>query len=120
MKRIVLIFLLVLSFFLVVIWLPSSYNKSKKAVLKVNRFEKELFSINAETLFAESNKWNKNFGSFNDVFTSKVIQSSQLDKDKYYNELLAFTQNKDMREAYDSTVLCFADFFSYPQFYLAR
>ena len=78
--------------------------------LKVNRFEKELFSINQENLIEKTNNWDEMFGSFNEVFATQIIQVSPLDKEQYYNRLLAFTQNKDMREAYDSTALVFLDF----------
>ena len=110
MKRILLFCLLVLISFLVAIWFFTPFNTVEKVVLKVNRFERELFSIDAENLIQKANKWDKNFGSFNEVFTAQIMQISQLDDKQYYNELLAFTEDKDMREAYDSTYLLFSDF----------
>jgi len=110
MKRIVFFILVSFIFFLVAICLFSPFKKTKKTVLKVHRFEQELFSINAENLIEKSNKWDAAFGSFNEVFATQIIQISQLDDEQYYNKLLAFTQDKDMREAYDSTALLFLDF----------
>ena len=110
MKRIVLVFSVSLISFLAIISFPSCSKKAEKAVLKVNRFELELFSINAENLIEKSNKWDKAFGSFNEVFATQIMQISPLDNKRYYNSLLAFTQDKDMREAYDSTALLFSDF----------
>ena len=110
MKRIVLFFLGILIFFLVAIWVFSSFEKVEKVELKVNRFEQELFSINVENVIEKSNRWDETFGSFNEVFATQIMQTSQLDEEQYYNGLLAFTQNKNMREAYDSTVLLFSDF----------
>jgi hypothetical protein len=80
-----------------------------KITLEVNRFEKELFSINKDNVEKKSNKWSENFGSFHEVFASKILRVSFSDK-QYYNSLLEFTQNKQMREAYDSTSLFFSDF----------
>ena len=110
MKRTVLLILLLLILFSVAIWLFSSSDKSEKVVLKVNRFEQELFSINEGNVVNKSNKWNKTFGSFNEVFAIQIMQTSSLDEDRYCNRLLDFTQNKDMREAYDSTILLFSNF----------
>ena len=110
MKRIVLLLLVIMIFFLGAIWLFSSSDNSEKVVLKVNRFEQQLFSINAENVISKSNTWNEIFGSFNEVFATQIIQVSHLDKEQYCNGLLSFTQNKDMREAYDSTALLFSDF----------
>ena len=110
MKRIVLLFLGILIFFLVVIWVFPSFEKVEKVELKVNRFEQELFSINAENVIKRSNRWDETFGSFNEVFATQIMQTSQLDEEQYYNGLLAFTHNQDMREAYDSTALLFSDF----------
>ena len=78
--------------------------------LKVNRFEQELFSLNRENVVKKSSKWNEIFGSFNEFFTKEIIQTSLIDEEMYYNTLLAFTANQDMREAYDSIVYLFSDF----------
>jgi hypothetical protein len=87
-------------------------NKTEKVILKVNRFDQELFSINAENIIEKSNKWDKDFGTFNEIFSSKIIQVPVFNRQQYYDALLDFTQNKDMREAYDSTALLFSDFSS--------
>lgn len=110
MKRIILVFSVFLISFLAIISFPSCSKKAEKVVLKVNRFELALFSINTENLIEKSNKWDKSFGSFNEVFATQIMQISQLDDEQYYNALLAFTQDKNMREAYDSTALLFLDF----------
>ena len=86
-----------------------SLDKPIRIAMEVNRFEKELFSINKDNVENKSNKWNEKFGSFHELFASKILRVSFLDK-QYYNSLLEFTQNKQMREAYDSTALFFSDF----------
>jgi hypothetical protein len=110
MKRIVLLLLGILILLLVAILFFTSFNKAEKLELKINRFDQELFSINAENIIEKSNKWGEDFGSFNDVFSNQIMQIYQLDKDEYYNSLLEFTNDKDMREAYDSTALLFSNF----------
>ncbi|MEC7646299.1 MAG: hypothetical protein VX689_02300 [Bacteroidota bacterium] len=78
--------------------------------LKFNRFEQDLFLINEDNVVEKVNNWDKKFGSFNEVFKTQIMQLSSLDKQKYYAALLAFIQNKDMSEAYDSTSLLFSEF----------
>ena len=78
MKRIVLLFFGSLILFLVATWLFSSFEKVEKVELKINRFEQELFSINAENVIEKSNRWDETFGSFNEVFTTQIMQISQL------------------------------------------
>ena len=119
MKRIVLFLLAAIILIVALIFILPSLNKVEKEVLKVNRifdkaervalkvnrFEKELFTINTKNIIEKSNKWDKEFGTFPEVFAVQILQISQKDKAQYYNELLAFTQNKDLREAYDSTAI---------------
>jgi len=105
MKRIVLFLAATIIAFLLAVYL----NQPQRIELKINRFEQELFSINQENVIEKSNKWDQELGSFNQVFATQIMRANQLDE-MYYNELLAFTQNKDMREAYDSTILLFSDF----------
>tara|TARA_B100001250_G_C19753526_1_gene768977 strand:+ start:68 stop:1072 length:1005 start_codon:yes stop_codon:yes gene_type:complete len=110
MKRIVLFYRAAFILGLVVVCLSSCFNRSEKVKLRVNRFEQELFSINTENIIEKSSKWDDGFGSFNKVFSTQIIKASQFNDEQYYNDLLAFTKDKDMREAYDSTVLLFSDF----------
>ena len=110
MKSIVFSFFGILILFLLFILVFPISDKAEKVVLKINRFDKELFSINSQNIIEKSNKWDKDFEYFNKVFASQIIQLSSLDNQQYYDGLLAFTQNQDMREAYDSTALLFSDF----------
>ena len=88
----------------------SRKQQNKKVDLQINRFEKALFSINEENVAFEVVNWKNDFGTFPEVFATKIILINQLNDEQYYNELLAFTHQKDMREAYDSIVLLFTDF----------
>ena len=110
MKRIVLSLLVMGVLFLVFIGIFFSNNKVDRIDLTVNRFEQELFSINPENIIEKLNMWEEDFGSFAQIFTMQIIQIPYGDKVQYYNNLLAFVQNKDMREAYDSTALLYSDF----------
>ena len=85
-------------------------HKEDGVSLTVNRFEQDLFSINAENGIEKLNKWNEIFGSLNEIFAMEIMQISPIDEERYYKALLAFTTNKDIREAYDSTALLFSDF----------
>ncbi len=108
MKRLVFfIFLLIVSCFF--IFSNLSNNKARVA-LEINRFEHELFSVNKHNIAAKTDKWQEIFGSFNEVFSTQIMRLPYQDTLLYYNELLAFTQNQDMREAYDSISFLFSDF----------
>ena len=110
MKPIVLFLSITLVTFLVVSLIFSYFPVDKKVKLKVNRFEQELFSITTDNLIEKSISWDTIFGTFPKVFATQIMNSSQLTTTQYYDELLAFTQHKDMREAYDSTAIVFDDF----------
>lgn len=110
MKRIVLVIFGLVILFLVVMLVFSTSNKVDKIVLTVNRFEHDLFSVNPQNIIEKLNKWDQDFGSFNEIFATQIIQIPYKNKDQYCNSLIAFVQNKDMREAYDSTALVFSDF----------
>ena len=86
------------------------FTTKTNVVLEVNRFEQELFSINEDNIAAKTAGWQEVFGSFNEIFTTQIIRISDQDTLGYYNALLAFVQDQDMREAYDSTCMIFADF----------
>ena len=102
MNRIVL-FLVILVFF-------SCTSNRQKLDLKINRFERTLFLINESNIEVISEELAENFGTFNEVFASQIMQKGNLTNKQYLQELIDFTQNKDMREAYDSVDVLFADF----------
>jgi hypothetical protein len=110
MKPIVLFLSVTLVTFLLTSWLLSLSADAEKLDLKVNRFEQALFDVNAENVVEISSKWKTDFGTFDEVFASQIMQKGSLTDEQYHKELLAFTQHKDMREAYDSLTLLFADF----------
>ena len=110
MKQRVFIILVMVIILLLANFIIISFNQVEKVDLKINRFEQRLFLINKENVVEQANKYDKEFGSFNEFFTAKIMQFSGLDKELYYNALLSFTHDKDMREAYDSIALVFSDF----------
>ena len=110
MKPIVLFLSVTLVTFLLTSWFLSFSSDAEKLDLKVNRFEQALFEINAENVVELSSKWKTDFGSFDEVFAGQIMQKGNLTDEEYHKELLAFTQHKDMREAYDSVAVLFADF----------
>jgi len=110
MKPIVLFLSVTLVTFLIASWLFTLFPDAEKIALKVNRFDKALFEITADNVAEHSEKWKTEFGTFNEVFATQIMQSTNLTDAQYQNELLAFTQHKDMREAYDSVAVLFADF----------
>ncbi len=96
--------------FLTAVLLFSCTADKEKVDLKVNRFEKTLFEINNDNVEELASKWEADFGTFNEVFATQIMQKGNLTDTQYYHELLAFTQHNDMREAYDSVALLFAYF----------
>ena len=96
--------------FLAISVLLSCTSEKQKIDLKVNRFEQALFEINTENVAELTERWRTDFGTFDEIFAAQIMQKGRLTDAQYYNELLAFTQHKDMREAYDSAALLFADF----------
>ena len=110
MKRVVFVIFGIVIVFLATNCFFSPFNKVDKVKLKINRFEHELFLINKDNVIEKTNKYNQEFGSFNEFFTNQIVQISSLNQNDYHNALLAFTKDKDMREAYDSTALFFSDF----------
>lgn len=110
MKPIVLFLSVTLVTFLFTSWVFTFFTDAEKLDLKVNRFEKSLFDINEENVAELSANWKTNFGTFDEVFAGQIMQKGNLTGEQYHRELLAFTQHKDMREAYDSVAVMFADF----------
>lgn len=109
MKRIVLSLSIILLVILSFIWLYNSISKTEKVTLEIIRFEKELFSVSEENVIEKTKLWNEVFGAFPEIFATKIMQRGTVNDAQYYNELLEFTHHKDMREAYDSTVLMYND-----------
>ena len=104
---------IVLFLFLILLLLLIGYSLEEEKVkvdLKVNRFEKVLFEINNDNVDALASRLEADFGIFNEVFATQIMKKGTLTATEYYNELLAFTQHNDMREAYDSVASLFADF----------
>ena len=97
-------------FFLIILALFSCTSNRQKLDLKINRFERTLFLINESNIEVISEELAENFGTFNEVFTSQIMQKGNLTNKQYLQELIDFTHHKDMREAYDSVDVLFADF----------
>ena len=97
-------------FFLVILVLFSCTSNRKKLDLKINRFDQALFLINEENIEDVSVELQANFGTFNEVFSSQIMQKGNLTNEQYLQEILHFTHHKDMREAYDSVAILFTDF----------
>ena len=110
MKPIVLFLSVTLVTFFFASWVFTFFADAEKLDLKVNRFEKSLFEITTDNVADLSANWETDFGTFNDVFASQIMQKGSLTDEQYHQELVAFTQHKDMREAYDSVAVMFADF----------
>ena len=110
MKRIVFLLVFFISIVSTLIWLFYNSNQVEKVDLKVKRFEKALFSLTEDNVVQNLNEWDEKFGSFNNVFISQIMQITYSDDINYYNEILAFTKDNDMKEAYDSTAVLYSDF----------
>jgi len=115
MKPIVLFLSVTLVAFLLTSWLLFFFSDAEKLDLKVNRFEHALFSINEENIEVVSVELEESFGTFNEVFASQIMYKGNVKDEQYLQDLLAFTHDKDMREAYDSVALLFTDFTAFEQ-----
>ena len=115
MKPIVLFLSVTLVAFLLTSLLFRLSSDAEKLDLKVNRFEQSLFAINKDNIEDVSVELEENFGTFNEVFSSQIMQSTNVTDEQYLQDLLAFTKHKDMREAYDSVALLFTDFTAFEQ-----
>ena len=107
-KLLSFIFILLTSIILITLFLKNSFYVAK-IDLKINRFDEQVFSLNEKNIIQITNEWDSLFGSFPLFFSSQILKVSDLNNKQYYNELLQFSHHKDMREAYDSTALLFAD-----------
>ena len=112
MKQILLFFSIALLTFFTATWFLGSNKVYDRIELEINRFEEELFSITEENVQNKMLYWEADYGTFPAVFASQIMRSGEVKNKEYENELLAFTHQKDMREAYDSTVLLYKDFSS--------
>ena len=90
--------------FLTVALLFSCNSDKEKVDLKVNRFEKKLFEINDENIEGLETD------SFNYYFSTYILPKGTLTDVQYHHKLLEFTNDDNIREAYDSVVLLFSDF----------
>lgn len=115
MKPIVLFLSVTLVAFLLTSLLFRLSSDAEKLDLKVNRFEQTLFAIHEDNIEDVSVELEENFGTFNEVFSSQIMQSTNVTDEQYLQDLLAFTKHKDMREAYDSVALLFTDFTAFEQ-----
>ena len=115
MKPIVLFLSLTLVAFLLTSLLFRLSSDDEKLDLKVNRFEQTLFAIHEDNIEDVSVELEENFGTFNEIFASQIMQSTNITDEQYLQDLLALTKHKDMREAYDSVALLFTDFTAFEQ-----
>jgi hypothetical protein len=84
-------------------------DKVNTVELKFNRFEKALFSVTPENIDIQLKILENDFGTFNEVFETQIMQKGEMSESAYLKELLAFVNHPDMREAYDSLMLLFSD-----------
>jgi len=100
--------ILVISF---VLLLSSCFTDDAPLVeLEVYRFENYLFTTDSANIFERLKNWNDDVGHFSEVFDAQIMGRQQMTDTAYAQELLAFITHPDMREAYDSVVIEFADF----------
>ena len=102
MKRI--LFLLIISVFY------SCLKDNKEQLnLTFNRFENALFVINNENVEVQIQNLQNDFGTFNEVFETQIMQKGKMTDSAYTNELLSFINHSDMREANDSVSIMYSD-----------
>jgi len=81
----------------------------QKVDLEIQRFDRDLFEINKKNQRDKVSALKNKYGSFYDFFESQIINRGNLSDQKYYQELIAFTNHNDMREAYDTVQIIFSD-----------
>ena len=102
MKRILL--LLIISVFY-----SCFKDKKEQLSLTFNRFENALFVMNNENIEFQIQNLQNDFGTFNEVFETQIMQKGAMTGSAYANELLSFINHSDMREAYDSVSIMYSD-----------
>ena len=86
--------------FLFLLILSCSSNIQNSKNVKIYRFENELFSAHNENISEKRALWEKEIGQFSDAYYSFINgKNSFVSID---DELLAFINNSDMKEVYDS------------------
>ena len=110
MKQILLFLGIALLAFFATSWFLKSNKSSNRMDVKINRFDKELFSITTTNVQEKMLAWENDFGTFPQFFETQIMQRGTLSDMEYATNLIAFTQHVDMREAYDSTALLYQDF----------
>ena len=78
--------------------------------LKLNRFENALFVITNENTKDQIQNLQNDFGTFNEVFETQIMQKGKMTDSAYTKELLSFINHSDMREAYDSVSIMYSNF----------
>ena len=98
-----------ITLFFIFFFLISCTQEHQKIDLEIHRFDRDLFEINKENQIEVVSGLKNKYGSFYDLFESQIINRGNVSDQRYYQELIFFTQHKDMREAYDTVQVVFSD-----------
>ncbi len=87
----------------------SSSNKEQTFQLKVNRFEKELFSVPVDSINSEIPNLEKKYGVFWDIFTNKIINIGSSKKPDFPKYLKNFLTDRYMFMTYQKVMKVYPD-----------
>ena len=86
-------------------------NVSKiKIDLKVNRFDKELFSVNKDSVYYYIPKLEKKYGNFFQLFNYKIINIGGTNNRNYSDLLKGFLTDFTITQVYEETEKTYSDF----------
>ena len=94
---------------LLIIFFISCSNDIENVQLKYNRFEKDLFIINSNNIDSHLVKIKENHSDFYEFFETEILFRNNMKSELFHNELLAFVNHQDMREAYDSVMVSYIE-----------
>ena len=83
--------------------------KIEKTLIKIHRFEKDLFSINLDSVSSSISKLRKKYGEFFDIYNYKIIQLGSFKDPKYPEELKQFITDYYMTLDYNRVMEVFPD-----------
>ncbi|MEE2954350.1 MAG: hypothetical protein VX347_04170 [Bacteroidota bacterium] len=84
--------------------------KSNQEKIDVYRFENYLFNSDSTNIIQRKSVWESELGVFTPYFDYYIMNRSSKDETLYCDEILAFINNAQMREVYDTICIKFRDF----------
>lgn len=89
--------------------LDVNVSKIKVEPLKIQRFEKDFFSLNADNILHNLPEMQKKYSGFTELYVRNILCPSGINDSACIPEITRFVNDKDMRGAFDETQKTFPD-----------